>query len=1685
MPQTVEYRLTIRNASTVTDPNGTADELVVTSIRLGTNPYIAAAPSGDGTEIDPLMGATRTGAYVVEVVDANTGTDATGTIRVVTNKLEDATYRQQLLSRRAYVDVIRDSGAASRLIAGYISSIRLISPMRYAITVGDTRRVERTQTIFQGAALGSYTTRGCFLGGPVTQDFGTIKSRGGWEYVLTNIGTSMWEATFVRGYGPKGTTPNEKDWRKLINPRAQQVLTSYTQPNPFSSGGAPNTYDFCFASTDTQGNITDGVVAFIGSSATNAVATNAVVVDSSEIAEDNPLSSGKLVFYWPSCPYGSGSTVYISLTTANVTESCPLYLDAHPVDLVTAIWTAARVNYNPSTAPGSWITTIRNLIGDNVRLACRFSDAPKMDEFLTSAIYGPFGVAERTDSEGRQELVPSRIKVDTLPTLQLTSAAMRGYEEVVFDLDEQTAVSGIRLTQQLLAPAEFYSNPINAGGADQSTTDDGPLDGVTATEFTQTAQYIDPNLAVFAGKVIEYKVPGMIHTAADFVPNTASQLDTIAVGTFDRFGRGCQAAEVAVLQTAAVAAAQVGDEIYFEAPHFPNKGYRIGESNVGARIMQVVRRTESPEGPVFRLLDSGLAAQPVAPAATITAAQNPNAPSTVARFTITNAAAIIATNLLQVRVEWATGASAPTGNGADFALYTAGQVPTGAVDLPPVTTPGVMVYVRARTEQAGRRPSAWTAWASVALVNISTPSGAAVSNIRQTAATLTWTNTSSTLPLAVFASPGVGAPASWTPYRVGTLPAGSTSTVIRTLTGPSVAWTLGVAYETAQAVGPVASVAMTTNSTLDTPTRPAGLAVIPGVDDATLTQGIALALWASDQTLDLVIQRSTTSGSGFATIATVAGSTPVYVDQLPRNGSTYYYRIAHVLGGYTTSTYTPEVSATPRGVPPNVSRPGAVAPVVQVGTSESGTTATVTLTITDPQNRVTLVRFRDRTNGGAWSSWTTDTTAPYTYDATIPATGFVQIEYEVQGFDAAGTSEQILAGGVESFDLGTVANMVSVVGTFTAANALNLAISADSDTASIRFATSTVSQPLLATVQAQTAINQRNYATTLAGPYSSGTTVYVSVLGYTGVNGTGTESALFEYRFTRDATGLTYSQCIATMAASTATQIVVTVTGTAATGSPTVQLVAVTGSATLATGAAIGTPVPSGSQWTFNRGAALGQPGGAQFRAVLAGTQSDDDFIEIPEQGRDTTYLASRARVISTSNTQVVVRYAVLDKYFALTCSLSYVKEGVGTVTPSSPQSVTAAVADSFTTPEVGGSYVDFTIDRPVFQAGAGRVTFQASNASRVSDSDSVDIPAVEQDSIALSARARVTSTTATTQIVRVAVADPQPTVTIASITGSTVTTNGPHNQSGTFTVIISGNSNVLYNGTWTATVISTNTFSISTSSSTGTGGIAAPQNYCTIAYSVTGLATPTQVGGAALPGTITVTPQTALNEAAGTYYDFQITRPASAQPPGRINFTVTAGGRAPAAPAASVVAQDIIGPSLKVVTTPSASSYSIVITYDGTISYSLDGAAQSTAGWTSPYTLVVTRNEYLGATKVVALSVARDGSTVSETVNVPPQDNANASITIGTQTADDTTNIYTFSWSSSGMPTGTTFDLTYTTTTTSGVIEQGTLNSQTSPVNVTSGYSIGVNPTYQMTITAIKSGTLVLVKSRSGTFTT
>jgi hypothetical protein len=218
-----------------------------------------------------------------------------------------------------------------------------------------------------------------------------------------------------------------------------------------------------------------------------------------------------------------------------------------------------------------------------------------------------------------------------------------------------------------------------------------------------------------------------------------------------------------------------------------------------------------------------------------------------------------------------------------------------------------------------------------------------------------------------------------------------------------------------------------------------------------------------------------------------------------------------------------------------------------------------------------------------------------------------------------------------------------------------------------------------------------------------------------------------------------------------------------------------------------------------------------------------------------------------------------------------------------------------------------------------------------------------------------------------------------------------------------------------------------------------------------------------------------------GTTYYYRLKHRA----PGQADSAATAEASGTASGVNVVVVPSFSAPSLKVVTTPGTSSYDLVVTWDGTIVYNLDGVSQSVSGWNSPRTVNVTRNDYLGSTKVAAFAVTKTGVTVSESVNVPPKDSSSATLTIGNQTADDVTDDYEFSWTASGFPTGTTYDLLWTATTTAGVTERGYDDNATSPVTVASGYNIGASPTYSMTVTAIKNGVVILSKSRTGTFLT
>ncbi len=1040
---TQAYRLRIRNAA------DSADALVLTSIAGGTNPYIAFPPSGDGQEVDLLTGAVRTGAYVVEVVDVVTGSDATGTIRVVTNQLYDPTdtNRMHLLSRRAYIEMSTDGGATWPTVwqAGYLTSLRQVDAVRYAFTVSNSRRVEQTTQVFTwqtAAERTAFPKRGCVLGGPIITGIGGGTARtvdsGGWEVAYrATTGTAgspvegdtialkyvsgafppLWERKVTPG-------PTQKGWvEKAIKPLLREL------PGDAAASGA----DFAqLRSNRVYGS--PEVLAIVTNLATGSewlgtlrafpwVWQNAVI-DTSEYFYVQLLKSETS---WPALP-SADARLRIRLVTRQVSEWSPLYIQAHPVDIAASLYSLINLPVNAAAK-----ATAKTALGDTLLLTARLTGPEMMSEFLENSLYGPFGFSARINSAGEVVFFTTRTLSSTAPSVTVATSDLVGdAPPPIFDLDEGTVVTGYTLSQQLLVQQTF--------------TDDDPEtfapDGIAAT--TQPVQYLSGDTSTYSTRMVSYEIPGMVTDAASFIPSFEAFAQGVAFEGFTRFGRGAPTGEFAVLRTSSAASLDVGDFAYLTASYYPNKNYRIGESSVGARVVQIVRREERPEAIVYKAVDAGPYVQP-GTAATVLVAQSAADTRRVAAFTITNAVTLNSAGTISVAVEYASGATTPS-KGQVFTRFAAGQIPTGAVNLPPMV-PGTRVWVRVRSEQAGWFPTAWSGWENVTLASWVSPASVTVGTLTNQTAVVSWSlNGNTTDTVDVYVAPGSVAPSDWRPYRQSTLPAGSTTTAIAGLTA-STAYIVGIAFRDAVAAvaqTPVTATFTTAGTTTGTCDVPAGLAVLDGVNDVSLTQGVVLGLWASVGATDIVIERAantTVSGydapSTYAEIAVVSATTTTYVDVLPRTGTKYWYRIKHRAAGQTDSAYIPSftissttyygVSGIATGVPVSltaVAQEAVITPssaYVNLGTPQFN----LDITYNDPQHRIGTfeIRSRSRTTKtwGAWSAWTA-----YAKDVTGQESGtfssitglattttIYQVEWRVYGADAYGNVGYLRTGSTE------------------------------------------------------------------------------------------------------------------------------------------------------------------------------------------------------------------------------------------------------------------------------------------------------------------------------------------------------------------------------------------------------------------------------------------------------------------------------------------------------------------------------------------------------------------------------------------------------------------------------------------------------------------------------------------------
>lgn len=358
--------------------------------------------------------------------------------------------------------------------------------------------------------------------------------------------------------------------------------------------------------------------------------------------------------------------------------------------------------------------------------------------------------------------------------------------------------------------------------------------------------------------------------------------------------------------------------------------------------------------------------------------------------------------------------------------------------------------------------------------------------------------------------------------------------------------------------------------------------------------------------------------------------------------------------------------------------------------------------------------------------------------------------------------------------------------------------------------------------------------------------------------------------------------------------------------------------------------------------------------------------------------LVCRAKVQSTSPTAVTFRVAVADPFPLSDISVAYAVVGTGSASPSSPQTIALA---SITNDIETTGFVDITVNRAAFGSGTGRITFTATSAGRIANSDAGEVPSLDRDTVFLNARARVTSQTATTLTVRVAVADPYP----------------------------------------------------------------QGANSATITYQEqnTGAATSPASGG-------TVTPAATITEAAGTFIDYTITRPAFGAGAGRVTFTTTAANRGSAQDAVDIpeVARDSQTISARVLRisetadqivvrvsaiAPNAGAIPVTATvaYDGgglTVSPASGGtfSASSDFAFSGHIDYTITRDTQGGTPRRVAFTVSSPGYLDgTDGVDVPPTSNRNQCQVYSTsaQSLSTSGNFFPVNWNAEQYDDGALHD--------------------------------------------------------------
>jgi hypothetical protein len=188
----------------------------------------------------------------------------------------------------------------------------------------------------------------------------------------------------------------------------------------------------------------------------------------------------------------------------------------------------------------------------------------------------------------------------------------------------------------------------------------------------------------------------------------------------------------------------------------------------------------------------------------------------------------------------------------------------------------------------------------------------------------------------------------------------------------------------------------------DDPT-PAAAPITPTGLSATATSSSSIDLSWTDNASDesnFVVQRSTTSGSGFATIATLGANTTSYADAAGLSASTTYYYQVYATNSAGDSGFSNEASTTTDG-PPAPTLPTAPTGLGATATSSSSISLTWADNASDESN---FVVQRSTTSGSGFATIATLGSNTTSYADTTGLSASTTYYYQVYATNSAGDS---------------------------------------------------------------------------------------------------------------------------------------------------------------------------------------------------------------------------------------------------------------------------------------------------------------------------------------------------------------------------------------------------------------------------------------------------------------------------------------------------------------------------------------------------------------------------------------------------------------------------------------------------------------------------------------------------------